>query len=246
MLLFCDESWKTNGDGKRVGTLAAVAIPREVYNELEDRVFFLAEKYWGFQNARNREIKGKQLLSHYEYAREARGEVSMKLAFARELLEELRTREIKVFASVVYRESEVDLLCEEGEQLDRPYLFLMERVHAYVVERGPGVRGSLTFDDRGLGQNCRVAEAYRNFLTRSKMGRSFAGLTRTPFFAYSSYSTGIQLADVVCTVVNRFHTERAASPKIGILYGIVRQLEWVAAAETAEGYMLHGIKVLGG
>lgn len=107
-------------------------------------------------------------------------------------------------------------------------------------------RASVAFDDRGLGQNCRVAEAYRNFLTRSKLGRSFSGLLRTPFFSYSQHSVGIQLADLVCTIINRFYTDRVASPRIPVLHGIVRQMEWHAKQANEDGYLLHGIKIIGG
>lgn len=245
MLFFCDESWKDNSDGKKVGTLAALAIPEDAYNDLEDRVFSLAEKYWGFENARNREVKGKELLSNYEYRRESSGGISMKLTFARELLEELRHRKLRVFATVVYAEKEVDLLCEASEQLERPYRFLMERIHGYLLDLG-GPTGKITFDDRGITQNCHVAEAYRNFLTRSKQGRALSSLIRTPFFAYSRHSTGLQLADLICTVINRFHTERAASPRIPFFYGLIREMEWSASKPTAEGYFLRGIKVIGG
>lgn len=201
MLVFCDESWRTNDEtGKKVGTLAAVAIPEAAYNDLSDRVFGLAVKYFGFENARLREIKGKQLLSPYEFRRETANEVSIKLSFARELLEELRTRKLKVFASIAAGEKEVDLLCESPDQLDRPYRFLMERISAYVGEIGPDERAIITFDDRGSRLNAQVGEAYRNFLSRSRTGRSFGNLARTPFFTYSTLATGIQVADLVCTL----------------------------------------------
>jgi hypothetical protein len=245
VLVFCDESWKQDGTGRKVGTLAAVAIRRSDYNAIEDRMFALAERYFGFQAARTMEIKGKELLNAYEYRREARGEISIKLNFARDLLEEMRARELRAFASVVFQEAEVDLLCADAEQLDRPYLFLMERVHAFLLESGADAHATVTFDDRGLTTNGQVAQAYRNFLTRSRMGRSFARLIRSPSFAYSSHSTGLQLADVLCAVVNRFHTDRAASPRVQLFWNIARQIEWKATNPDAEGRTLHGFKVIG-
>ena len=244
MLVFCDESWKETTDGKKVGTLAAVAIPRADYNSIEDRVFLLAQKYFGFKNAREKEIKGKRLLTSYEYNREAKGHVSLKLAFARELMEEMRARKLAAFASVVFSEREVELLCEESDRLDRPYSFLLERAQGHVSEVGSDCRGALVFDDRGLLLNKRVAEAYRNFLTRSRVGRSFEGLLRSPFFAYSHCCTGLQLADLLCTVVNRYHTERDASPHIRTLYSLARDMEWRAKEPNAEGYLLAGFKCL--
>jgi hypothetical protein len=245
MLIYCDEAWRENQHGKKVGTLAAVAIPRTEYNGLSDRLFLAAQKYFGFENARTREIKGKILLNPYEFRREANDEqISMKLSFAREVLEELRSRSIRVFASVVYRRDQVDLLCEDPELLDRPYLYLMERIHEYMRELGAGRIATFTFDDRGLKQNARVAEAYRNFLSRSRIGRSFHTLLRSPFFAYSSISLGLQAADLVCTVVNRYHTIRRVSHRIPELFGIVREMEWVAANPTQDGHRLRGIKVL--
>ena len=172
--------------------------------------------------------------------------MSLKLAFARELLEELKFRSLKVFASVIYAEQEVDLLCEDVAQFDRAYWFLMERINVYLQELGGDAVGSLVFDDRGLTLNERVATGYRNFLSRSKLGRSFSRLLRVPFFAYSKASTGLQLADLVCTVVNRFHTDRTASHHIPAMYSLVRDMEWKAKVPNADGYWLSGIKILGG
>jgi hypothetical protein len=245
MLVFCDEAWKDNQEGKKVGTLAAIAIPRLDYNAIEDRVFVLAEKYFGFDNARTRETKGKQILNAYEYQRELAGAVSMKLAFGRELLEEIRARQFKVFASVVYREGEVDLLCDDAELLDRPYKYLLERLNDYLIELGPERVASVTFDDRGIKLNDRVAKAYRNFLCRSREGRSYSGLLRTPSFAYSANCVGIQLADLVCTVVNRNFVERRKSPKIPLFYSIIQACEWSAARPDENGYVRTGIKVIG-
>lgn len=244
MLLFCDESWKESRHGKLVGTLAAVALDESDYNDLADRVFLLAEKYFGFENARKRELKGKNLLAQYEYRREQGGERSHKLDFARELLEELRRRQVKVFASVVFTEQEVSLLCEDETVLDRPYLFLMERINAYVEQLPNHSVATLVFDDRGLGQNSRVAQAFRNFLTRSRMGRSFNSLLRTPMFAYSHCSAGLQLADIVCTVVNRRYTAVGASPRIPVFFDIVKDMEWVAAGPNPDGHRLKGIKII--
>lgn len=245
MYVFCDEAWKENRDGKKVGVLAAIAIPRANYNAIDDRVFLLAEKYWGLENARKREIKGKNLLCAYEYSREAKGTTSMKLAFAHELCEEIRAKQFKVFGCVVYSEAEVDLLCEDPESLDRSYFYLIERIHDYLVECGPETVGTLIFDDRGLKQNDRVAKAYRNFLSRSKLGRSFSALSRSPAFAYSANSVGVQLADLVCTVLSRFNTERHKSHRLAQFYGILRNCEWVAAEPDENDYVRRGFKVIG-
>ena len=153
MLVFCDESWKADETGQKIGTLAALAIPSERYNAVEDRMFQLAQKYFGVDNARGREIKGKQLLSAYEYAREARGEVSLKLSFARELLEEMRFQRLMVFASLVEADEEVDLLCEDPTRLDRPYVYLMERIELAARETEGSEPVSVVFDDRGIAQN---------------------------------------------------------------------------------------------
>jgi len=244
MLIFCDESWKENEDGKKVGTLAAIAIEQSDYNDICDRVFLLAQKYWGADNARLREIKGKQLLQAYEFRR--RDVVSMKLAFARELLEEVRRRQIKIFASVVFDDRDVELLCESPDRLDRPYSYLMERIHEYLIELGGDRTAIFTFDDRGLKVNANVGEAYRNFLNRSKTGRSYNTLIRTPFFAYSHHSVGIQLADLICTVINRFYTIRRKHPQIQLYYHIVQSMEWVASQPNDAGYTLRGIKIIGG
>lgn len=228
-----------------MGTLAALAIPRDSYNGIEDRLFWLASKYFGSQNARERETKGKQLLSPYEFRREASGTQSNKLMYAQELLEDLRRRNVRAFASVVTSEKEVDLLCEDADHLDRPYFYLMERVNAYLQEMGGEVMGSMIFDDRGLPLNSSVAIAYRNFLTRSKTGRSFSALLRTPFFAYSNSSAGLQLADLVCSVINRYHTSRNASHRIPAFFSTVRKFVWTAKQATEDGYLLDGIKLIG-
>jgi len=245
MLIFCDESWKENSAGKKVGTLAAVAIEPEGYIQLADRVFLTKERYFGFENARDREIKGKNLISRYEFRRQQSGEVSIKLAFARDILESIKSLGVSVFASVVYREEEVDLLCEDPGKLDRAYWFLLERFHEFVLERSDHRVASVVFDDRGLTRNQAVGAAYGNFLARSRTGRSYHTLLRHPLFAYSHHSVGLQLADLVCTIVNRFHTARGDLPGIEWYYGLVKSMEWVSSSPNSDGFVLRGIKVLG-
>lgn len=243
MLIFCDESWKEDDQKQKVGTLAAIAIPRKDYNDFEDRVFHVAEKYLGAECARNGELKGKHLLSPYEFRRIAASQTSnsLKLNCARELLEEMRFRKFQAFAVVVQTKSEVELLCEDGESLDRPYAFLMERVNSYVSEKA-NVHASFCFDDRGIGRNAQVGTAFRNFLARSKQGRSFRRILRTPTFAFSHLSAGIQMADLLCTVVNRFHADVKHNPAIRGFYTIAKSLEWVSAVNPDTGYPTRGFK----
>ncbi len=240
MIVFCDESWKNNTSGKMIGTLAAVGLPRKSFNKLVDSVFFIASKYFGLQNARAVEIKGKRLLCTYEYRRQAGGTVSMKMAFARELLEVLRSYNATVFASVVESDRDVQLLC--SDKLERPYLYLMERINGWATENN--AIADIVFDDRGLKANSSVSESFTEFLVRSRSGRSWSGIMRTPLFAYSNCSRGIQMADLVCTVVNRYFTDRNASPMIPLLYKIVESLQYRAKEANIDGYMHKGIKFI--
>lgn len=245
MLIFCDESWRQSRDGKKVGTLAAIAIPEKDYNDIDYRLFALKAKYFGPENS-EREVKGKSLLSNYEFRREANEKViSIKLSFANDLLEELRVRRVTVFGSIVTTSNEVDLLCEDSERFDRPYKYLMERVHEYLMQQANGSAGSLIFDDRGIVLNQRVATAFRNFLAKSKMGQSFATLVRSANFAYSQTSAGLQLADLVCTVIARYHTDKDASWRVPHFYQIVKDLEFRSRERGIDGFFHSGIKIVG-
>ena len=46
-------------------------------------------------------------------------------------------------------------------------------------------------------------------------------------------------------MVNRFYTERQASPRIPEFFSIVRSMQWTAKEPLANGHLLQGIKILG-
>ena len=78
------------------------------------------------------------------------------------------------------------------------------------------------------------------------MGRSFRRIVRSPGFTYSHLSCGVQLADLACTVINRFHTDRMRMPRLRDYYNLLRSMVWRAKAPNAQGYVLEGLKIIGG
>jgi Protein of unknown function (DUF3800) len=196
MLFFIDESWQSTKDNKyKAGVLSAIQIKSHVFNECSMSLHKLKIKHLGYKCGET-ELKGKHLLSNFAFKLEASGTKSHNLNLAREILAYLETLGTRFFASIVFTKKEIDLACDEETKLERPFLFLFERIDLFMKENHPGLMAKLIFDDRGLQTNAKLSKSVSNFFHRSGTGQSFDTIIKVPFFAISSENMGIQMADI--------------------------------------------------
>lgn len=206
MLFFIDETWQQTQDGKhKAGVLSAAPINSKDFNELSVQVYNIKKKYLGFQGA-NLELKGHKLFQRFYFRLEQKGVKSDQLNAAREIFSLCDALGVKIFASVTFEKSELDLACANADQLERPFFYLFERINQFMKENYPDMVAKLIFDDRGAASNQRVSKSISNFFHKSHVGKSFDKILKVPFFAISSENVGIQIADLVAHIIGRRFT----------------------------------------
>ena len=228
MLFFIDESWQTVREGPmKVGVLAAVQIKSHNYNECSQSLYNLKVKHIG-PLAGNLEIKGREVLKKYYFDLEAKGVTSTRLDLVRETLDYMALLDTRVFASVVLSQNEADLACANVDLLERPFLYLFERIDLYMKENHPGMVAKLIFDDRDLQFNQRLSKAVSNFFHKSRAGREYDSIIKVPFFAISTENAGIQLADIAAHIIGVKFTGDLRRAEF---YRRIKNLEFVSRAK---------------
>src|SRR4030042_4799976 len=244
MLFFIDESWQSTQDNKyKVGVLSAIQIKSHDFNEGSKQIYAPKCKNLGYQ-AGNIEIKGRHIFRNYLFRLESKGIPSRELQLAKEIIEYMKTLDIKVFASVVFSKKEIDLACGDANQLERPFFFLFERIDLFMKENHPGLMAKIIFDDRGVQINKNISKSVSNFFHKSSVGRLFDTINKVPLFAISSENVGIQMADIVAHILgSRFTGERILME----FFKMVKTLEFKSRGLfDINGKMLpmRGIKVI--
>lgn len=223
MLFFIDESWQTTQDKKyKVGILAATQIKSHDFNKCSQEIYQFKLKHLGHEGS-DVEIKGNGIFRRYVFDLESKGIVSKELNLARDILTYLRTIGVTLFGSVVFEEHEMDLECANSHQLERPFVFLFERINLFMKENCPGEMAHLIFDDRGVEANQKISASVSNFFHRSYKGKEFDSIIKVPTFAISTQNIGIQLADMVAYILGAHVVRRR---EVQEFYKKIKDLEF--------------------
>ena len=206
MLVFLDETWQSfeSNPKEKICVLSAVAIRSTDFNEFSRQLRNFKYKHLGI--TKDAEIKGKDIFKRYYFRLEKKGIVSSQLSLARDTFKYAISHNIKAFASIVLDQQEIDLSCADDKLLERPFLFLFERINLFMQEEFPDQVASLIFDLRGITQNEKISRSVSNFFHLSQYGRAFDRIIKVPYFAISSENAGIQLADMVGHVIGKEFT----------------------------------------
>ena len=119
--------------------------------------------------------------------------------------------------------------------LPNQFRYLLQRVHAEAQRNGE--MATILFDGNGLALGG-LARRFESFLFRSNEGRSLTGIADAPYFVDSKITAGIQIADLVTSVVRQFEENelfrgcgtpiRTCRPSVGTtgsLKGLTEDLE---------------------
>lgn len=214
------------------------------YNECSRNLYNLKIQNLG-PKAGNLEIKGREVLRNYNFKLEAKGVPSNQLNLVRDILNFMAFIDIRAFASVVFSQTEADLACANVDLLERPFLYLFERIDLYMKENHPGLMGKLIFDDRGIQFNQRLSKSVSNFFHKSRAGREYKSIIKVPFFAISTENAGIQMADIAAHIIGNKFTGDALREEF---YQKIKVLEFVSRTkfEDEEGkpHARYGFKVI--
>lgn len=223
MIIFLDETFRVHKkSGRRFGALAGVAIPEDVFSSVQQGIYEVRKPYHGNVLAAEHEIKGNELLRASTFrVREMQG-FSYHWNLAEELLHYARSRRLKVFGIVCFREDLQTFICDDERKLDLTFRYLFERIDRFMKLEFPGVSAKLVFDNRQHAIHEANAKAITNFFVRSEVGLGFDSILRVPFFAVSQgHNYGLQLADLITTVIG---LKFQGDPRIEPLWKIINEM----------------------
>lgn len=140
------------------------------------------------------EMKGARLLNKSVF-RNRRDRV----AFVEEFFSALLNLPVTIFAIVVERPTAPS----QGDETFLPFYFqyLVERIQLLAEERDE--MATLLFDGNG-GNFGGLSTKFNSFLYRSIQGRQCGNITDAPFFVDSKITAGIQIADMVASVIRQY------------------------------------------
>jgi hypothetical protein len=203
MLIFLDETfrvWKEKD--LPLGALCGVAIREQELTRIANDIFKLKLKHLGDDFARDKEMKGKELLKPYAFKMREHHGASRNLDLVGDLVHYLRRKKIPVFGTVCFQEEFKQFACQNMTALDKTFRYLFERIDMFMRIQDKEDMAVLVFDDRDHGTNLKNATAITNFFLRSPDGLSMDRVLDTPFFGISqSQNVGLQLADLVTTII---------------------------------------------
>lgn len=139
---------------------------------------------------------------------------------AEEILQYATRKQFKVFGVVCFRSGLHTFVCGNDSRLDQTFRDLFDRIDLYMKRSFPGRFAKLVFDNRDNRTNEHNARAITNFFVKSTVGSGYDSILRVPFFAASQgHNYGLQLADLVTTVVAlRWQGEKRIGPLWKLVY----------------------------
>lgn len=242
MLIFFDESFRKSESDPDVtlGGLCGIGILERQLAVVSQDVYQLKYKHFGADFARDKEIKGKELLKNWAFRLEARGRQSHNLNFAKDLIDYIAAKHLPVFGCICFDKGMQKFQVDDVTALDRTFKFLFERVDTFMKRQYPSDMACLVFDDRDYGINHKNSTAITNFLQRSSAGLAMDSIVRTPFFAISqAQNIGIQLADFVTAVIS---AQYAHNQHVAPYYERLKRA--VPHWQSVEGHHIAGLKVI--
>jgi hypothetical protein len=249
VLVFLDRSripLKAQGD--YFATVAGVAVPLSAYHEFCRGYFRLRQRFFKHEAKKQRNLRGKVLLSR-------RGMGSFR---RREFMGELFSlcRLLKVVTFSATRRYLPDDLKITG--VERPpealgwddycrrdvcpilLAYVLERVNSYMLETHPGQMASLIFKveaGEGVGQ---ISSALMNLFFQTPYGSGFRGLAGTPLFAPVVYSPGLQTADLFGYIINQHHAGRH---QYNEMFAEVETLQYLSSVQR-DDFELKGMNLI--
>lgn len=225
MLFFVDETWQEI-NGREVGALAAVAIPRARYNAFCREIWQIKHNVLGASELHDAEIKGNKMFAKSAFRKREGTGVSRLLQAAEETLEAVSKYRGFAFAIWTTHEEWMLLRNPRPDDLSQIYRDLMHdfRRCMQTAAAGGGRQGLLFFDNRGFREDLAAAAAIQNFVARIG-GDWRSRFMQVPHFTPSAVSPGIQAADLVAYLAAHRH-DPDYRPELKEYWAIVRRIAY--------------------
>lgn len=119
--------------------------------------------------------------------------------YVEKILELCKHYDIKVFASVVPRES----INTKGSELRKDYSYLFQRIYLHLISISNTEKGIIVFDETEKNlSDILIKQMRRYFLNTYKGQERSQRIIPEPFFVHSDLSTATQAADVIAYIIN--------------------------------------------
>lgn len=195
------------------------------------------------------EIKGNDLTSPRNK------ESSRRQKFLERVFHLLKSFDAKIFAVTFVKDKDNPI--SSRSMYTHGFQILLERFNKFVETSGKFDSGIIICDSRagaikGQGLDKEVAKSFQSYIFGNEKGKSFTFIQEAPLFADSKITVGLQLADIISSVIYTNHYHYYARNVEGAVDYSHMQRWWPKIAELefeskqdAEGsYAIRGIRVI--
>lgn len=194
MLVFIDESGHPHpNDANPRPVVVAVCINEEDSRLVSGRVHGLKRDLLGHERERM-ELKGAAMLNRRTFRRKPD-----YVAFLEEFFVAISNLPITVFGVVM--QAPFDTQVDEGNLLPNRFRYLVQRVELLAEE---GNKMATIMFDGAPNLYGGIGWKFNSFLYRSDEGRACVHITDAPAFVDSETSAGIQIADMIASVIRQY------------------------------------------
>jgi len=132
--VFFDETFRDSLSytGISFGALCGIAIPEKELHRIATDVYQLKLKHLGSVFARDGEIKGTSLLKNYVFRLAKKHGDSVNLSFAKDLLNYIKNKRLKVFGCICFEKGMQTFRCENMCAMDSSFRYLFERIDMFM------------------------------------------------------------------------------------------------------------------
>jgi len=199
LFAFIDESGHPHpNDFSTRPVLVSICIDAENIRRVSTELFRLKRRILQ-RNRGDFEAKAKELITRGTFRNRPE-----KREFVESFFDMVRNLQLIIFAVIMERPLSVPPT--DIDFLPMQFRHLLYRINRLLVLEENDRLGAIFFDGDGTQYN-NLAVRFSNWLYRSRGGQSLTNLVDSPFFVNSRYTAGIQIADMVASVI-RIHHER--------------------------------------
>ena len=192
MLAFIDESGHPHpNDPATRPVVVATCISERDARRIGGRIHALKRDALGRERI---EMKGRSLINRHTFRRK-----TDYVAFVEEFFSALLNLPVTVFGVIMERPSVSH--SSDTSYLPAQFRYLVQRIELSAESRDE--MATILFDG-SAGQLGGLSFKFDAFLYRSEEGRACSHITDAPFFGDSKASSGIQIADMVASVVRQY------------------------------------------
>lgn len=202
MFIYIDESGTPRAnDPHEYAVLGAIAIHPCHQRSFCRRFFSFKRRYWGIEDpvGERFELKGRLLLNRIAV------QDPKNVRLVQKILNLCQRYRVTTFASIHPRPSPQNEERMTVEYITRWYMILLESINEFMLEVAPEHRAMIVFDEYTRQRDALRARAFSHFLFRSETGKRLECIGDTAFFADSTVTPGLEVADIMTYCIGRHY-----------------------------------------